>query len=246
MTTQRPKAIFFDMDDTILSDDVSAEMCWRQVCDNFAPRIENAGGDNLLDTIREVRRAYWSDFDYLRRVSPNLRDARRGILAGSFAKLGIEDGALLEEMVDSYMALKAATVAPIPGALDALRHLRQEGVGLALITNGAAEEQRTKVNLAGLEPLFEAILIEGEFGVGKPDPRVFQHSLERLQVEPAETWMVGDNLLGDVGGAQAVGIYGVWVDWRGRGLPENSPVQPERIVRSIVELVEPAPGPQSG
>ena len=49
--------------------------------------------------------------------------------------------------------------------------------------------------------------------------------------------MVGDNLLNDVGGAQAVGIYGVWVDGQGTGLPEDSPVKPDRIVRSIVELV---------
>ena len=35
MTTDRPKAIIFDMDDTILSDDEAAEKCWRQTCDSF-------------------------------------------------------------------------------------------------------------------------------------------------------------------------------------------------------------------
>ena len=48
--------------------------------------------------------------------------------------------------------------------------------------------------------------------------------------------MVGDNLFADVGGAQAVGIYGIWIDWRGNGLPDNAPAIPDRIIRSILQL----------
>jgi FMN phosphatase YigB (HAD superfamily) len=48
--------------------------------------------------------------------------------------------------------------------------------------------------------------------------------------------MVGDNLYADVGGAQAVGIYGIWIDWRGNGLPDNTPAIPDRIIRSILQL----------
>ncbi len=48
--------------------------------------------------------------------------------------------------------------------------------------------------------------------------------------------MVGDNLVFDVGGAQAVGMHGVWVDMRGRGLPEAPVAVPDRIVTSIAEL----------
>ena len=29
----------------------------------------------------------------------------------------------------------------------------------------------------------------------------------------------------------------VWVDFRGKGLPQDSPILPDRIVRSIVELI---------
>ena len=73
--------------------------------------------------------------------------------------------------------------------------------------------------------------------MGKPVACVFQHSLAALKDHPSQTWMVGDNLRGDIGGAQALGICGVWVDFRGKGLPEDSPIRPDRIVRSIVELI---------
>ena len=49
--------------------------------------------------------------------------------------------------------------------------------------------------------------------------------------------MVGDNLKVDIEGGQSLGIYGVWVDWSGQGLPMDSSATPDRAVRVISELV---------
>ena len=236
MTAQLPKAIIFDMDDTILSDDASAEKCWRQVCHDQAHRIETCSADELLAHIRQIRRWFWADPDRIRQFGIDLRKARFEILSMAFEKVGLDDDALKDEMADVYMELKADTVEIIPGALDTLQCLKDDGLRLGLITNGNAEGQRAKVRKAGLEPIFDSILIAGEFGASKPDPQVFNHTLECLQAAPGEAWMVGDNLYADIGGAQGVGIYGIWVDWRGSGLPPNTPAIPDRTVRTIVEL----------
>ena len=239
MLTSLPKAIIFDLDDTILSDDAVSDSCWEQVCNRFTGRIEELGlaADGLLAEIRSVRRWFWNDPERSRRGGLDLVAARRDILALALDQLGVQSPELIEEIVQAYMSLKADTVLPFPGALDALATIKQLEVKLALISNGNAHEQRAKVQRAGIEPLFESILIGGEFGVAKPDPRVFLHTLDQLEVMPDEAWMVGDNLVNDVGGAQAVGIYGIWVDWQGAGLPENSPIKPDRTICSIVELV---------
>ncbi len=236
MTTDLPPAIIFDMDDTILSDDKAAEKCWRQVCNDMWHRIQSGTPEEFLDDITAIRRWYWADPERIRRSSLNLALARRELLSMAFEKHGIDDDNLLEEMSAVYQKLKAATIEVIPGALDTLRSLGNGGIRLGLITNGDAEAQRDKVRKAGLEPLFDSTLVAGEFGVAKPDPQIFLHTLERLQVEPHEAWMVGDNLYADIGGAQAVGIRGVWVDWRGNGLPDNTPAIPYRTIQSIVEL----------
>ncbi len=128
---------------------------------------------------------------------------------------------------------------PFPGALDAVRGFIGAGIKLALITNGAAQTQRAKVERFDLEPLFDCIVIEGEFGVGKPDERVFKHALDSLDASPSDAWMVGDNIEHDVGGAQAVGIHGVWVDAQGAGLPETTSVRPDRTIRRLTELSPP-------
>ena len=62
--------------------------------------------------------------------------------------------------------------------------------------------------------------------------------MRALDADAPASWMVGDNLTYDVGGAQAVGIHAIWLDVRGRGLPDPAPAAPDRIIRSIAELLD--------
>ena len=151
--------------------------------------------------------------------------------------LGVVDKKLAEELSDSYSKIRETSVTPFPGAIETVKRLGDDGIGLALITNGNKEAQRSKIDRFGLGPLFNYILVEGEFGVGKPDQRVYRHALEQLDASAAETWMVGDNLEWDVGGPQKLGITGIWVNPRGDGPPETAKVRPDRIITSLTELL---------
>ena len=134
-----------------------------------------------------------------------------------------------------------------PDALDCLTDLRRRGVPLALVTNGDAVQQRDKIERHGLARFFGAILIEGEFGVGKPHESVYRHALGALAARPEQAWMVGDNLEWDVAAPQRLGLGGVWVDVAGHGLPPEHPVKPDRIIRAFPELLigdpKPIPSP---
>ena len=150
MPIQLPPAIIFDMDDTILSDDQAAERCFRQVCHEMSQRFQPVTPEDLLADITEVRRWYWADPELIQRGSLNLALARRELLSIAFERHGIEDDDLLEELSAEYQKLKAAAIEFIPGALDTVQALRDNGTRLGLITNGDAEGQRAKVRKAGL------------------------------------------------------------------------------------------------
>ena len=132
-----------------------------------------------------------------------------------------------------------------PGAIETLHELRKRDVRLALLTNGSADIQRRRIERHELVPLFDYILIEGEFGVGKPDQRVYLHALKQLEVEPEEAWMVGDNLEWEVVTPQLLGIFAIWFDSTRKGLPEASSIHPDRIIHALPELLtqEVLPGP---
>ncbi len=89
------------------------------------------------------------------------------------------------------------------------------------MTNGGSEGQRAKIERFALAAHFDYIGIEGEVGCGKPDRGAYDAALRSLGASPEDTWMVGDNLDWDVAGAQAAGIYGIWLDKDGTGLPQR-------------------------
>ena len=60
-----------------------------------------------------------------------------------------------------------------------------------------------------------------------------------LGVEAHETWMVGDHLEWEVAAPQKLGIFAIWHDGFGKGLPEGGAIRPDRVIRAISELLGP-------
>jgi putative hydrolase of the HAD superfamily len=227
-----PRVILLDLDDTILDDTGGAAGAWEQAC------REAGAPDGLPDAIREAGAWFWSEPDRHRSGRADLLVARRTIVETALARRGLPDDGLSGRIATRLNELRDAAIAPLPGAVEALDELRRRGVTLGLITNGSALHQRWKLDRFGLAAHFDYIGIEGEAGVGKPEPEAFQRALGALQADARESWMVGDNLTYDVGGAQAVGIHAIWLDARRRGLPDPPPAVPDRIIRSIAELLD--------
>jgi putative hydrolase of the HAD superfamily len=231
-----PRAVFLDLDDTILDDSGNVSHCWREAC--FAHRSELGALDPgaLHEAIESTRDWYWADPERHRVGRLDLDTARREIVRMSLAEMGVDAPALAEKIAKRYGSQRDLGILPLADAIETVRWLRDSGCRLALLTNGSGVAQRSKITRFGLAEFFDLILIEGELGFGKPDPRVYRLALDKLGVESTETWMVGDNLEWDVAAPQRLGIYGIWLDVRGEGLPSGHGVRPDRIVRGLVEL----------
>jgi putative hydrolase of the HAD superfamily len=198
-----------------------------------------AGGRDasaLWGAIDRVRAWYWSDPERHRTGRLNLASARTEIVRMALAELQVEVPGLPSKIAQTYGSLRNRHIQPFADALETVRWLRGHGCRLALLTNGNGAAQRRKIDRFRLADLFDLILIEGELGIGKPDPRIYQRALADLAVRPSDTWMAGDNLEWDVGEPMRLGIYGVWVDLRGNGPQNGCQVTPDRIVRGISEL----------
>ena len=149
----------------------------------------------------------------------------------------MKDRAFCIRLADRFSAYREENMQIFPGAHDAIDALKARGVKLALVTNGAGEPQRAKIVRFALEHRFDHIQIEGEHGFGKPEERAYLHAMEALGVTARDTWMVGDNLEWEVVTPQRLGIYAIWIDAHGDGLPEGSTIRPDRIIRSLTELL---------
>jgi len=112
-----------------------------------------------------------------------------------------------------------AAIKPRADVIAMLRGLRAAN-RLVLLTNGRAELQRRKLRAAGLHGLFDEVLISGELGFGKPDPRCFELAFAGGDAQHA--LVVGDDLERDILPAVEAGARTCWIS-RGRALPDGAP-----------------------
>lgn len=191
----------------------------------------------MHEAIRTRRTWFWSDGKRAETGRLDLDEASREIVRHACADLGVDGIDLAHRIADDYRARRSEDIVPYPGAVELLRSLRSRGMPLALITNGGAVAQRRSIERFGLEQYFDCIIVEGEFGCGKPDLRVYRHALDALGAQPETTWMVGDSLEADIAPACALGLYAVWVDGDGAGLPAEPAARPHRTIQTIAELL---------
>ncbi|HEY1794494.1 MAG TPA: HAD family hydrolase [Stellaceae bacterium] len=238
-----PRAILFDLDDTLLVAFGGSQSQWERTIGAAAASFAPVEPAVVVAAIQEASRELWADPGRHKYWRHRIGEARRKIVADAFAGLNargyrMPDEATGDDLADRYEALHNAELRMFPDAHHTLDRLKERGVLLALITNGAAEPQRAKVVRFALEHRFDHIQIEGEHGFGKPEDRAYLHAMEVLGVRPEDTWMVGDNLEWEVVGPQRLGIHAIWHDGYGLGLPPGTDIRPDRIIRWLKELLE--------
>ena len=240
-----PRAILFDLDDTLISAYRQPEQAWIAIAGEFQPELGGLTPNVVAAAVAVAAEAFWSDEDRHREGRLNLLNTRRDIVLDGFAALARDRGRappaeLATRMSERYNTYREEQMYLFPDAHDVVDTLRDAGVKLALITNGAAGPQRAKVERFDLTHRFHHIQIEGEHGFGKPEERAYLHAMSVLGAEPHDTWMVGDNLEWEIRAPQRLGIHAIWHDTIGAGLPAGTDARPDRIIRGLRDLLMPA------
>ena len=132
--------------------------------------------------------------EFERRLAAELSDRTGGRAAGRADP--IRTAGLLARM---FADMRAA-----PDMVDVVRRARADGVRTGLLSNSWGMDYSRD----GWEALFDAVVISGEVGLRKPDPRIYLLAAERLDLPPAQIVFV-DDLRPNVLGAAAVGMVGV-------------------------------------
>ena len=116
-----------------------------------------------------------------------------------------------EEAVEIYMSRYPSLASLAPSTLRLLDDLRSRGVPLGIVTNGGSEMQWAKVRYSGLADLVNAVVVSGDLGIRKPDPRIFECALAKINSRAEGTLFVGDNPVADILGASGVGMISAWI-----------------------------------
>src|SRR5262249_6808601 len=241
LMTALPKAILFDLDDTLIRAYAQPEEAWTRLLHVFAVHLDApdaAAIERVRVAVMEASRSFWNDQKAAAKWRLDIPQARRLAVRQGLARLGKNEEVLADKIADAFTEMRRNEYRLYPDAHATVDALRDAGVKLALVTNGASEIQRDKIARFDLEHRFHHIQIEGEFGQGKPELAVHRHALEKLGCEACDAWMVGDNYEWEVVAPQKLGMCGIWYDPFGAGIPAHAAAKPTRVIKRLSELVE--------
>jgi putative hydrolase of the HAD superfamily len=234
------RALLLDLDGTLLEEDY-AEASLGAACILIAERT-GIPAESLRFANDRVWPQYWSEIGdgWMRGTIPADAVAteawRRTLLA-----CGCDDSTLVEFAMRTHECLEGERYRLYDDVPDALAAADTAGLPMAVVTNGASQTQRTKLQLVGIESRLRGIAISGEVSAVKPEPGIFEFALSALGVDAASAIMVGDSLENDIAGAHAAGITSAWLNRNGEALPPDA-VEPDHVITSLSELPALLPG----
>ncbi|TCO57048.1 putative hydrolase of the HAD superfamily [Actinocrispum wychmicini] len=210
------KAVCLDVDDTLVDFTRAARSAlfaligrddmwpaWQRATDEFVARCVSGELDST--TMRELRtKAFFAE------------------------QLGIQlDDHTVTALEARRLTRMCAAWRLFPDVVPCLDWLRAAGLRIAAVTNASGgPQQHAKLADMGITRYFDAVLIAGELGAAKPDPRIFHAACQRLHVQPHQTVHIGDRLDLDAVGARDAGLHGVWLN---RDTTDQHPTPPPDI-----------------
>ncbi|WP_284035899.1 HAD family hydrolase [Neobacillus sp. 114] len=252
------KAVFFDLDDTLLWDQKSVKEAFVATCKVAEERYGLVDSDQLEEAVREAARNLYSSYEFypftqmiginpfeglwgnflddqddFRKMKDTVPGYRKDAWTAGLKALGVDDPEFGQELAERFPAERRKLPFLYEETFKTLDTLKGK-YKLLLLTNGSPDLQNTKLTITPeLVPYFDQIVISGDFGRGKPDPTIFEHALSRLSLQKDEVIMVGDNLMTDILGANRAGIKSVWIN---RHNKERNEVIPTFEIHQLEEL----------
>jgi len=236
---KRVRAVFFDLDETLLDDDRCMREAVTRTCAALGKRYPQIEPKRLETIYIHVSDELWTSYGSVPQTygtgESGGRDIRFEVWGKALMVYGLPTQDLAVDAVDLYSQERRASYCLFPDAHEVLHALREKYI-LGVISNGPGDTQREKVHVTGLGAYLHVLVVSGELGVGKPDPGIFLEALESVQVTPEEAIYVGDSLTSDVVGAKGVGMYAVWINRKGVAKPQNAP-SPDFEISTLRELI---------
>lgn len=201
-----PKAVLFDMDDTIFDHSLTCRSALARLRSRDA-RLRTCSLDSEWHEYLRLLDAVQPDV-LAGRVT--IHDARVDRFRQLVRFCGSEVSSLdAAELSREYRAYYRGLRRAVPGAVRLLERLRDRAV-VGVVTNNAVAEQEEKLDYLGLRGLIDFMVVSEGVGVAKPDPGIFLIALKKAHARPEETVMIGDSWRSDVAGARNTGIRPVW------------------------------------
>jgi 5'-nucleotidase len=228
------KAVLFDLDDTLFDHQYSSRSGLVALMQRY-----NSLRLVVLDELEQLHAAILNELHMeVLRGKASIDDMRAERFRRIFLHYGEQvSAAIIQEAVMLYREAYKNARRTICGVVPLLQALHSR-VHIAVVTNNMLVEQQEKLRVCGLTPLVDTLIASEEVGSIKPEPAIFEITLQRIGCQAHEAIMIGDSWKADVIGAQGVGIRAIWFNRCCLPCPEPMQVKELRSFEPLETALE--------
>ena len=195
--------VFFDLDRTLWDFETNAKLAFDAIFTEFElVKYGIASSDDFYVKYSYHNKILWDLYNKGEIIKETLKTMRFKL---TLADYNINNDMLAIALGDGYLKYSLSFNILFPGAKEIISHLKK-AYKLGIITNGFEEIQHPKLRVTGLNRYFDAVITSEEAGYKKPDQRIFEYALNKLNSTPDKTIMIGDDIDIDILGAKNAGI----------------------------------------
>jgi HAD superfamily hydrolase (TIGR01549 family) len=226
----RYDAILFDVDDTLLDFRASEEAACRAVFDLYP--VTGLSPDVFLAAFHNANDITWDLYMQQRITRVEVADQTFEALARLLP---------MSDHVDTHAAALAFDVAfaehsvAEPDASCVLASLHGWCVTGVISNHEYPAVQRRRLAASGLAGFLDVVVISGDIGIEKPDPRIFNHTLQLLGMTAEQCLFVGDSIISDDAGAREAGMDFCW--YRRHHAGAHAQATAAYVIDSLSELL---------
>ena len=234
MTNSMPiqlKAVIFDVDDTLFDRDRAQREILRTMVREHPEIFREIDEELAAGAFLESDRLTFEEFKTANPIETSRFKRSKTFL--NMLGLSEEHSDMITHIyVNAYPLINV----PVEGAVSLVKNLFRQ-FSLGVVSNGFPDVQYKKLETLGIKHFFGCIILSGELGIKKPDPRIFWEAANILGHEPEECLYVGDAYESDVIGANMARMKSCWLNPRGLQPPKTD-VKPHFEIRSLDEIHE--------
>ncbi|RKY98071.1 MAG: hypothetical protein DRQ03_03480 [Candidatus Hydrothermota bacterium] len=191
------KAVVFDLDNTLVDFMKMKEMAVEGAVEAM---IDAGLSLRKEDAIKKIYEIYDREGIEDQKVFDKF-------LSETFGRI---DYKILAAGIVGYRKAKEAALVLYPHVHYTLMELLKMGKRLAVISDAPKLQAWTRLAQTGLHHYFEVVVTFDDTGKRKPDPEPFIFALDKLNVKPEESIMIGDWAERDIIGAKTIGMVTVF------------------------------------
>ncbi|MDA8731568.1 YjjG family noncanonical pyrimidine nucleotidase, partial [Flavobacteriaceae bacterium] len=175
--------------------------------------------NSFLEIYKPLNFNYWKLY---REEKVTKSALRYGRLKETFDAINFKvSDELINLMADQYITHLADFNFLFDGTFEILDYLKEK-YKLHIITNGFEEIQTKKMINSNIHHYFDKVITSESVGVKKPNPKVFNCALDKVNATANECIMIGDNLEADIQGAINCGIKAIhYNSEKNKKIPKN-------------------------